>query len=72
MLKDWMIRNGWTRAKMAQSLGLTPTSVSRICAGSQRPTPEVAVKLEEITGVAAWEWIKPVEGPPSAPAQPAA
>lgn len=51
----------WTRDRVAQALGLSPTSVSRICAGTQKPTPEIAVKLEKLTGTPAWDWVKPTE-----------
>lgn len=56
-----MTTNKKTRSEVARALGVTGVSVHRICRGEQTPSPALAEKLESLTGVPAWEWVKPAK-----------
>lgn len=61
-LDGWMTKNGWDDAKLAESIGRDRSQVSRIRRGLSGTTKEVALKLEEITGIAWHSFIEPVSG----------
>ena len=43
---------------LAMSLGVSPTTVSRIVAGQARVTPELAIRLEKALGRSAESWLR--------------
>lgn len=51
-----------TQEALAQLLGVTKSSVSRIESGNQRPSPELAIMIRDLTGIALDELFeRPVE-----------
>ena len=49
---------GVSARSLAASLGVAPTSVTRILSGAARVTPEMAVRLEAVLGRSAESWLK--------------
>ncbi|NKY23075.1 HigA family addiction module antidote protein [Cellulomonas denverensis] len=43
--------------QLAGALGVAPTSVTRVLAGTARVTPEMAVRLEKVLGRSAESWL---------------
>lgn len=58
-LREYAKQNGITQAALADALGIKQAAVSLIMAGKNRPSLEVAVKIERITkgSVPAISWI---------------
>lgn len=59
MLKEWRKRAKKKLADLAGPCRLSEGSMSRIERGEQMPSLPVAVKLEEITGIPAREFLPP-------------
>jgi HTH-type transcriptional regulator/antitoxin HigA len=53
---EWMEDHGLSQAEMARRLGVSPKHVSKLLTGASL-TPEVATKLELVTGIAARIWL---------------
>jgi len=50
-LGRWAAENGWSREKLAEKLGLEARqSVDRLCRGTRRPSLELAILIEKVTG----------------------
>ncbi len=60
-LSEWMTANEIDDAVMADRLGVSRVSISRIRRGLQRPSPRLAADLARETGIPAWDFIKPQE-----------
>jgi len=58
MLKDWREKFGISQEALGAELGTTGASISRIEAGLQQPSLELAVALERRTGIPAREFVK--------------
>lgn len=58
-LSDWMSNHRETDQTFAPKLGVSRVHVSRLRRGVHKPSPELAVKIEDITGIPAWELLKP-------------
>lgn len=43
----------------AALIGISRSQVSRIKRGINKPSPETAVRLEAVTGIPAWDFLKP-------------
>ncbi len=60
-LGEWVDAQGWTRQQLADELGLVVGSAARLCRGERRPSLELAIKIEALTGgaipVAYWTQI---------------
>lgn len=57
MLKEWRKRAKINLADLASRCGVSEGSMSRIERGEQTPSLPIAVKLEEITGIPAREFL---------------
>jgi transcriptional regulator with XRE-family HTH domain len=49
-LGEWVDAQGWTRQQLADELGITVGSAVRLCNGVRRPSLELAIKIERLTG----------------------
>ena len=56
----WVDANGWSREELATRLGIVRSSANRLCSGVRRPSLELALKIEKLTGgaVPAGYWRK--------------
>lgn len=50
-LKQYMEASGRTQLELADEVGISQPHLNQIIAGNRRPSPDVAAKLEKITGV---------------------
>jgi 3,4-dihydroxy 2-butanone 4-phosphate synthase / GTP cyclohydrolase II len=48
-LADWLTREGVTRLAFAGRLGVSDTTIYRLASGRQRPSFELAVRIERET-----------------------
>ena len=48
-----------TDATLSRKLGVSRVQVSRVRRGVNRPSPQLAAKIETITKIPAWDLIKP-------------
>lgn len=55
-----MTKAGETDETLAAKASVSRVQISRIRRDLSSPSPELAVRLEAITGIAAWEFVKPV------------
>lgn len=60
-LNAWMKGEGESDETLAPKLGVSRVQVSRIRRGVNRPSLTVAAKLEELTGIPAWDFLRPAE-----------
>lgn len=44
---------------LAPKIGVSRVQVSRIRRNINKPSPSVAAKLEELTGIPAWDFLRP-------------
>lgn len=58
-LAHWMADNRETDQTLAPKIGTSRVHVSRLRRKIHRPSPELAMKLEAVTGIPAWELLKP-------------
>lgn len=49
--------NGLTRTELAESLGVSLSAVSRLVSTQSALSPELAIRLEAATGIAATTWL---------------
>jgi transcriptional regulator with XRE-family HTH domain len=54
-----MTQHGETDETMSGKLGVTRVQVSRLRRDKSKPSPELAVRLEEVTRIPAWDFVKP-------------
>lgn len=52
-LRDWRTKNKKTLAWLAEEAKTTDATISRIEQGKQRPTPDLAKRLQKVTGIPA-------------------
>jgi antitoxin HigA-1 len=55
--QDWMEPLGLSAYKIAKALGVSQTAVGEILAGRRSISPEMALRLEKLTGVSADFWL---------------
>ena len=55
MLDQYMTEHGLSTAELARRLGVTQPYVWRIRAGTRRPSPELAQRMEAETGIPAMQ-----------------
>lgn len=48
-----------TDATLAGKVGVSRVQIYRIRNGSSKPSPKLAQRLSEITGIAAWDFLRP-------------
>lgn len=58
-LSEWMTANEIDDAEMARRLDVSRVSISRIRRGLQRPSPRLAETMARVTGIPAWDFIRP-------------
>jgi transcriptional regulator with XRE-family HTH domain len=56
-LQDWMIEHGLTDSDVAEEVGCSRVQVSRVRRSVCKPSPDLAMKLEKLTGIAWHEFI---------------
>ncbi len=49
--------------KIAQSVGVTSSQIGYVLRGKSRPSPELAARLEQVTGISRLAWLYPDEYP---------
>jgi transcriptional regulator with XRE-family HTH domain len=54
-----MSSSGETDETVAAKVDVSRVQISRIRRGLHKPSPRLAARLEEITGVSAWEFLRP-------------
>lgn len=62
-LATWMAAHNETDETVASKVDVSRVQVSRIRRGLSRPSLALAEKLEGLTGVAAWDFLRPSEAP---------
>ncbi len=57
-LRTWLDEKGWNQKRLAETLGVQQSSVSRWCddGSKERPTDHRQGLLEELTGIPRDEW----------------
>lgn len=58
-LAAWMSEAGETDETVAAKAGVSRVQISRIRRNLSRPSPELAEKLETLTGRPAWDFLRP-------------
>ena len=58
-LAKWLETTATSPADLADVCGVHRSQIYRIKAGQQRARPELAQELERITGIPAWDFVKP-------------
>jgi len=58
-LRIWRVRNEMRQGVLAERLGISQTHLSAIEAGNATPGREVAIRIEDVTGISAREWSSP-------------
>jgi transcriptional regulator with XRE-family HTH domain len=58
-LHAWKTSNKKSDVEIAEIVGVSQATISRIKNGKQKPSPDTAEKLSRLTGIPAWEFIKP-------------
>jgi 3,4-dihydroxy 2-butanone 4-phosphate synthase/GTP cyclohydrolase II len=48
-LAEWIKNSGKTRKQVASELGLSPASITALCAGTTWPGRDVAARIAELT-----------------------
>jgi addiction module HigA family antidote len=56
--RNYMAEMGLSARRLAAMLGVAPTTVTRVVAGSARVTPELALRLEKVLGRTAESWLR--------------
>lgn len=64
-LKQWRHDSGKTLLEVADAAGTSDATISRIETGKQRPTPELARRLEAVTGIPAESFVMGDAGSPA-------
>lgn len=59
MLNDWLERANRSRAWLAQQVGTSEVTISRLINRKQSASLGLAVKLEDVTGIPAREFLLP-------------
>lgn len=55
----WLKANDLNAAKLAPIVGVHHSQLYRIVSGEQRASPKTAAALEAVTGIPAWDFVKP-------------
>jgi transcriptional regulator with XRE-family HTH domain len=50
-IEEYLERSGKTEKELAQLLGISQPYVNQLKRGERRPTPELAAKIEAVTGI---------------------
>lgn len=53
LLREWCAKHDYTQQMLGDAIGVTNQHISRIMLGKTTFTPEVAVRLERVTGISA-------------------
>lgn len=61
-LADHLAQAGKRPSHLAHELGVMPSTISRIISGERRPSPELAKKISELTGLTVTDLLFPCEG----------
>lgn len=61
-LKTWMTDAGETDETLAAKVNVSRVQISRIRRGLSRPSAPLAETLSQLTGIAAWDFLKPEHG----------
>lgn len=59
-LGKWAVANGWSREQLADELKTPRQNVDRFCRGDRRPSLELCLRIEKLTGgeVPVSSWLK--------------
>jgi transcriptional regulator with XRE-family HTH domain len=60
-----MTKTGESDETLAEKAGVSRVQISRIRRDLSRPSPELADRLSKITGIPAWDFVKPLKAPRS-------
>lgn len=61
-LANHLSATGKKPTHLAQELGVEPSTITRILKGKRRPSPDLAKKISDATGVPITELLYPAEG----------
>jgi transcriptional regulator with XRE-family HTH domain len=50
-IKDYLEKTGKTEKELADSIGVSQAFINMLKRGEKRPSPEVAARIEAVTGV---------------------
>jgi transcriptional regulator with XRE-family HTH domain len=56
---DWIAKKGLTEVETARLVGVSQAQISRIKRGLSKPSPVLAERLQTVTGIPAWDFIRP-------------
>lgn len=56
-LRDWLDRSKVNQREGSEILGIHYVVLSQILSGDRKPSLETAVKIEDVTGIAAESWL---------------
>jgi plasmid maintenance system antidote protein VapI len=59
MLNGFLTEENMTQKALAVRLGCQPSEVNEMVKGKRKITARTAVKLEYVTAIDAWDWIRP-------------
>jgi transcriptional regulator with XRE-family HTH domain len=59
VLAAWMEKAGETDTSVAEKAGVSRVQILRIRHGVSKPSPRLALTLSGITGIPAWEFLRP-------------
>jgi transcriptional regulator with XRE-family HTH domain len=58
-LASWMAERGETDESMSKKVGVSRVQITRIRNNTSKPSPKVAMELERVTGIPAWDFLRP-------------
>lgn len=63
-LSKWIDETkGMSRDRLADKLKVARSHVDRLCRGDQKPGLELALKIQQLTGLEPAIWLKPAKAP---------
>jgi plasmid maintenance system antidote protein VapI len=60
-LANHLLETGKRPAQLAQELGVEPSTITRIIRGERRPSPDLAKRISEVTGLSIVDLLYPDE-----------
>lgn len=57
-LTHWLDEQDLFQMDLARQTGISARTVNFLARGRTSVTPQMAIRLEQATGIAAWEWLK--------------
>lgn len=56
-LRQWITRSKLDQVEASRIIGMHPTQLSHILSGARRPGLDMAVKIEQATGIVVEAWV---------------